>query len=104
MQEDFDTNFPELGIRIIGINEFGEESGNTLVDEELPWLQDIDADGNNESDVWQLWDVGWRDLTIADRNNVPITTFNLTSVDLSDPSNYETVRQAFITIASEGGP
>jgi len=33
MQQDFDTNFPDLGIRIIGINEFGEEAGNPLVDE-----------------------------------------------------------------------
>jgi hypothetical protein len=104
MQQDFDTNFPELGIRIIGINEFGEEAGNPLVDEELPWLQDIDSDGDNESDVWQLWDVEWRDMTILDRQNVPVTTFNLTSVNLADPSNYETVRQAFLTVASGGTP
>jgi VCBS repeat-containing protein len=48
-----------------------------------------------------LWDVEWRDLTIVDRHNIPVTTFNLTTVNLADPSNYETVRQAFLTAASQ---
>lgn len=100
MQQDFDQNYPELGIEIVGINEAGQESGNSLITETLPWLQDDDTNNDGESDVWMLWEAEWRDLTIVDRNNVPITTFNLTTFDLADPDNYAEVRNAFLDAAA----
>lgn len=104
MQQEFDANFPELGIHIIGINEIGQEFGNVNITEEMPWLQDVDTDGDGLGDVWQLWDVQWRDLTILDRSNVPVATYNLTEFNLADPAIFATVRQALLDIAADAGP
>ncbi len=102
MQKEFDENFPELGIFIVGINERGQEPGNVNITEQMPWLQDVDANADGQGDVWQLWNVQWRDLIILDRNNVPVVTYNLSSFDLADPDNYAEVREAFLSIANTG--
>jgi hypothetical protein len=102
MQQEFDADFPELGIHIVGINEHGQAFGNSNITEEMPWLQDFDTNGDTLGEVWELWDVEWRDLTILDRDNVPVITYNLTNFDLAIPANFDTVRQAFLSIATSG--
>jgi hypothetical protein len=102
MQQEFDTNYPDLGIRIIGVNELGQEFGNVNITEPMPWLQDVDADGDGHGDVWKLWDVEWRDVTILDRENVPAATYNLTDFDLAVPANFAELRQAFLSVATTG--
>ncbi len=49
------------------MNERGNELGNasTTEDRQLPWLQDVDADNDGNSDTWQgTWDYEWRDVVI----------------------------------------
>ena len=66
MQQELDSEQPELGIDILGVNEFGHDSGNTLVttDRDLPWLQDIDDNDDGNSDTWDSWDVTFRDVRL----------------------------------------
>ena len=91
MQNDLNANYPQLGIRIVGVNEVGHEAGNPLITEgrDLPWLQDNDNDGNFQSDVWyDSWNVTFRDVIILDADNVEVGRFNLTTNDLADVENY----------------
>lgn len=88
---------PELGIRIIGVNQVGHESGNTQVCEgrDLPWLQE-----SADPLIWSLWDVTYRDVIILDRANVPVAVFNLTDHNLAEAADYDALRALFIDIAS----
>ena len=103
MQNDLKTNFPLLEIEILGVNEHGHDSGNTLISSygTLPWLQDVDDNSNGVSDVWyESWLVTYRDVVILDEDNVQVGVYNLSANDLSTPSNYDTLRQMFIDAAS----
>lgn len=75
-------------VSIIGVNGVGFESANDTITEgrDLPWLQDT-----AEADVWTLWDVAYRDVILLDAEGVVIGVYNLTSNDLADPSNYDTL-------------
>ena len=103
MQQELDSENPELAISILGVNEFGEESGNSLMtaDRDLPWLQDIDDDGNGSSDTWDSWSVTFRDVIITDSSNVQVAVYNLTSNDLANSENFATLKQLLIDAASE---
>ena len=98
MQTDLDTNHPGLGIQILGINKEGEESGNGLATagRDIPWLQDVDADQNGQSDVWTDWKVTSRDVVILDANNVQVGVYNLTLNSLYYQANYDTLKQMLI--------
>lgn len=87
----------DVPVQILGINDIGLESGNDSMAAmaDLPWLQATD-----EVDVWTMWSAGYRDVLILDENNVEIDRFNLTSGDLSEPSNYATLRDIFVTAAT----
>ncbi|MDG2383862.1 MAG: dockerin type I domain-containing protein [Pirellulaceae bacterium] len=47
------------------------------------------------------WDYEFRDVVIIDENNEVVTTYNLTSNNLSDSENYAELRQLFVDAASE---
>jgi hypothetical protein len=102
MQYDFRQNFPQLDVSILGINASGHESGNSwftsVVD--LPWLQDVDSDGDRQSDVWTDWQVEYRDVIILDEENFPVGRFNLSTHDLRYFENYSALRQMLIDAAS----
>ena len=102
MQQEIASESPDLSIDILGVNELGHESGNSLVidSRDLPWLQDIDDDSNGSSDVWTAWDVTFRDVIITDSNNVQVAVYNLTNNDLGNPDNYATLKQLLIDTAS----
>ncbi len=104
MQKELDADFPLLDIQIIGVNEAGEESANSSITagRNLPWLQDVDGDGDGLSDVWRnLWDVTYRDVVIVDADNVKLGAFNLTEHNLASPENYDALRQMLIDAASD---
>jgi len=105
MQQELDSEQPELGIDILGVNEFGHESGNTLVttDRDLPWLQDIDDNDDGNSDTWDSWDVTFRDVIITDNDNVQIAVYNLTNNDLTNSDNFAALKQLLIDSASNTG-
>lgn len=104
MQQDLRENYPDLDIEIIGLNEIGHEGGNELAagEGDIPWLQDVDSDGNGVSDVWrESWDVTYRDVIILDASNVKVGTYNLTTFDLAEGENYDTLLQMMVNAAVE---
>lgn len=80
------------------MNAEGYESSNEDVCDgrDLPWLQDT-----TDEDVWDTWDVTYRDVIILDGNNELYDVFNLTTYGLSDSDNYEALMDLLITAQSE---
>jgi peroxiredoxin len=105
MQNDFDTNDPNLGIEIVGINLAGRESGNSSITagNNIPWLQDVDLDQNGEADAWEDWQAQLRDVIIVDAQNKEVSKINVTSNDLADAANY-TLLRTMITDAIAAEP
>jgi len=102
MQDDLASAYPSLDIQVLGINERGQESANSLAvaDRTLPWLQDVDQNGNNVSDVWnETWQIEYRDVVVLNGANEPTFVFNLTTHDLGNATNYETLRDAMLRTA-----
>jgi hypothetical protein len=103
MQQELAETHPDLPIQILGVNEAGQEWGNSGIVEgrDIPWLQDVDADEDGQSDVWHdKWDVTFRDVVILDRGNHQVGTYNVTTHDLGNPLNYETLLQMLIDAAA----
>lgn len=75
------------------MNEAGYSSGNSLIPAlgDLPLLQD-DATAN----VWSSWGATWRDVYIVDGDNQLVEVYSLTTYNLSDPTNYATLKSKFI--------
>ena len=105
LQTELDTNFGDLGAEIIGVNLAGRESGNSSFTSgrDIPWLQDVDADNDGDSDVWVEWGAQLRDVMIVDEQNQLVETINLTLYDLADTSNYESLRDKIIGADSGEG-
>lgn len=97
MQEELDRHNPSLQAFIAAINELGRESGNSLVDQPLSLLQDVDANFDTQSDIWGLWNAEWRDVNVLDRENNVTFVVNLTTSNLAVPDNYNALKQAFIS-------
>ncbi|MCH2591075.1 MAG: peptidylprolyl isomerase, partial [Planctomycetales bacterium] len=102
MQTQLDSENPELNINILGVNEIGHESGNSQIIDgrDLPWLQDIDDNGDGASDTWDSWDVTFRDVVITDAQNEKVAVYNLTNNDLAIPANFAELKQLLIESAS----
>ena len=83
----------------------GRESGNSSFTSgrDIPWLQDVDADNDGDSDVWVEWGAQLRDVMIVDEQNQLVETINLTLYDLADTSNYESLRDKIIGADSGEG-
>ena len=111
MQDDLRISHPSLDIEIVGINEADPATGcpgttysaaNPTVTAlgDIPWLQDVDEDGDGESDNWLTsWPFTYRDVVIVDANSVAVDTFNLTVKSLEEPDSYATLRQMLIDVA-----
>ncbi len=103
LQTELQTTYPILDIQIVGINEAG---GYDVANEQmttgrsLPWLQDVDSDNNQVSDVWyDQWDVTYRDVIIVDGQNQMVDVYNLTQNNLGDPDDYAEMRDKLIDAA-----
>lgn len=86
------------------MNELGHESANAVMSSEgdLPMLQDVDDDNDGASDHWlNSWDAVYRDVVLVDNNNTWISSYNLTSNDLSETANYEELRDMLVDLAFE---
>ena len=102
MQKELDANYPELDVQLMGINAYDQQAGNALATDgrDIPLLQDVDANGDRRSDVWEnSWGADYRDVVILDDENVRVGVFNLTEHDLGNPENYATLRQMLIDTA-----
>ena len=104
LQAELEADHPELDIRIVGINQIGHESANALMTDgrSVPWLQDVDSDNNQLSDVWtEQWDVVYRDVIIVDAENTELGAFNLTTYNLADAETYAALREILIDVAAD---
>ena len=101
MQRELDASHKLLEIEILGVNDWALETGNEDISQgrDIPWLQDVDGDGNGVSDIWEQWGVTFRDVVILDANGEKVEAYNLTVNNLSEPGNYNTLRQMFINAA-----
>ncbi len=105
LQDDLERNFPSSDIAILGVNEHGQQSANDVITakSDVPWLQDVDDNQNNVSDVWyDRWQITYRDVWLVDEANELASVFNLTSHDLANPANYNALRQMVVETATEG--
>ena len=107
MQNELRSVYPDLPIQILGVNEFGHESGNSLMTDgrTAPLLQDVDANNNGSSDVWyDLWDITFRDVKILNTQNEVVGTVNLTppaGYDLGEEINYDALKQIIADVAHD---
>lgn len=104
LQSELDASHPELDIQIIGINEIGHESANAQMTagRSLPWLQDLDTNTNQLSDIWrEQWDIVYRDVIIVDTESTELGAFNLTTYDLADAGTYAALREILIDTAAD---
>lgn len=83
-------------VRILGVNQVGQESANALMCEgrDLPWLQET-----LDEQVWNTWDVRYRDVIILDGENRWVATFNLTDYDLMEPANFDSLKTLLLETA-----
>ncbi|MHC4176189.1 MAG: hypothetical protein ACYSWU_01710, partial [Planctomycetota bacterium] len=95
MQNDLTLNHPDLAIQILGVNARGYEAGNGSVTSgrDIPWLQDVDADHDGQSDVWSSWNVNYRDVVMLDAANNRLGAFNVSTHGLQITQNYQSLRQ-----------
>jgi hypothetical protein len=84
MQAEILSANPDSAIRILGVNEDGQQGSNDLAvaNRTLPWLQDIDGA------AWAGWTVTYRDVVLLDAENRKVAVFNLTDHDLGRPEEY----------------
>jgi len=97
MQAEIVAGDPESRIRIIGVNETGQEAYNDLAVEGnfAPWLQDADHT------AWSAWQAEWRDVIVVDAENRKVAVFNLFEHSLSDPEDYAALRALLLGAAGE---
>ena len=88
---------PTPGIHILGVNQVGQESGNTLACDgrDIPWLQETLTEL-----VWVPWAVTYRDVVILDGENKKVGVFNLTTGDLGIPAHYDSLRALLLNAAA----
>ena len=107
LQDELDLQYPELGIALIGVNEFGyggcsseqpdeECSGNVAMTNgrDLPWLQDAETVG-----VWDDWAVTYRDVVVLDADNRIFAIYNVTTHNLAEPDDYAGLRTILLAAA-----
>jgi hypothetical protein len=85
-------------VRIFGINGVGSESGNANIatGNTIPWLQDVEA-----VNVWESWDVTYRDVFVLNHRNELVRVFNLTDHNLNVSANYDSLKTILIDAATD---
>jgi hypothetical protein len=99
LQAELKSEHPNWDFQLLGVNQFKFESGNPDITRgrNLPWLQDVDLDGDQQSDNFMnAWDYEYRDLVIVGPDNRPVDVYNLTINSLATPANYATLKQKLI--------
>ncbi|MCA9729239.1 MAG: hypothetical protein KC729_16245 [Candidatus Eisenbacteria bacterium] len=88
MQRELDQESHAIPIHLLGINAMGLEAGNETICEGhmIPWLQEVE-----DTPIWSLWNVTYRDVVILDEHGVVVGIYNLSSHDLGDADNYATL-------------
>jgi hypothetical protein len=97
MQNELGALPTKVPIQILGVNEIGLESGNASITSgrTLPWLQDVPSQG-----VWASWQVTFRDVIVLDAQNHFVGAFNLTTHNLSNPTEYDALKTLLVDTAN----
>ena len=98
MQAELSQSHPDLNITLLAINQINAESGINNFNEghNLPMVQDSTSEG-----IWTSWEGGWRDVYILDSNNELIEIYNLTTYNIQDTDNYNTLKEKLISAAQQ---
>jgi len=64
----------------------------------LPWLQDT-----IKASVWDSMQITYRDVLILDANNHPVAVYNLTTYNLGDPANYDSLVRLLLELSASSG-
>ena len=98
MQNEISSEYPELPIKILSINQIGAENGIESFNEThaLPMVND-----NTNDEIWVQWESQWRDFYILNKQNELLEVYNLTQHNLNDPLNYQELKQKLILAAQE---
>lgn len=119
MQTELSSEYPNLDISILAINQIGAEAGILQASQAgtLPIMND-----DSSTDIWNNWGGIWRDVYVLDRQNQVVDVYNLTSHNLAPnygtcsvatstdqesceaagaiwTSNYDQLKQLFVTVA-----
>jgi hypothetical protein len=88
---------PASKVRIVGVNQDGQQAANDLatLNRTLPWLQDV------AGAAWDGWSVEWRDVVLLDSRNRKREVVNLTDHDLNDPAEYAALKALLLSVAGE---
>ena len=93
INEYITNNGNALDVNILGVNQIGY--GNSLNStHSLPMLQDI-----SEYNMYNNWSVTYRDMWILNEAQEPYAIVNLTTYNLSNPNNYNGLKNLFIGAA-----
>ena len=97
MQEELSGITTDLNLTILGINEIGFDSGNPLISSagDLPMLQDVE-----DVNIWEAWDVTYRDVVIVGPDGKKVGVFNLTENNLNDESVFAELRDMLLEAAT----
>lgn len=97
MQAEILAANPASRIRILGVNQTGQDPYNDLAvaGNSIPWLQDA-ADA-----AWGGWAVTWRDVVVLDGENRKVGVFNLTEHDITQPDEYAALLALLKSAAGE---
>ncbi len=89
LQTEIDGLGWEKEVHFLGVNAIDQEGGNNLIPliARLPWLQD-----DTTQHVWESWNATWRDLIILNQDNTPVARFNVTTYNLTDPANFDSLK------------
>jgi hypothetical protein len=88
---------PSLDLEGHGLNAVGHEEGNAQACEgrTLAWLQDQPG-----VDVWEVWDIAYRDCVVLDASNRVYAIYNLTLHDLNATENFEELEALVLEAAA----
>ena len=73
MQNEISSEYPELPIKILSINQIGAENGVASFNEShaLPMVND-----NANDEIWVQWESQWRDFYILNKQNELLEVYN----------------------------
>ena len=105
MHEELREELQADTVEIVGVNEIGYDNYEyvTTVSSTLPWVQDVE-----EVNAWDLWEITYRDVVILDRENIYLSTYNLTDNPMWTTTlggapipneSYETLKNIFRHVA-----
>jgi hypothetical protein len=101
MQAELRSEKLLFNVEILGVNSQHANSSfaNQLITASNPlsWLQETE-----QEPVWNRWGVTYRDVRILDPSNRLAGVFNLTSHDLSKPTEFAALKAMFIAVATNG--